>query len=76
MEMLNKKQAAKLLNVSVRQIDFLRAKKNLPWVAFGQCVRFDREELEAWVNENARRSGGVLQGCWNSKEETKATKSN
>jgi len=60
MEILDKKQAAKLLNVSVRQIDFLRAEKNLPWRSFGALVRFDRAELEAWA-EGQRRIGAPNQ---------------
>lgn len=60
MEILDKKQLAKLLNVSVRQIDFLRAEKGLPWLSFGALVRFDRSEVETWL-EGRRRKGSPNQ---------------
>lgn len=60
MNLLDKKQVAEMLACSVRQIDFLRAEKNLPWVSIGALVRFDRSEVEAWM-EGQRRKGAPNQ---------------
>ena len=50
-EYMNKKELAALLKVSPRQIDYLRANRNLPWFALGMCVRFDREAVVQWLRQ-------------------------
>lgn len=55
--LLNKKEAAKLLHVSVRTIDTLRQTKNLPSHEIGGQIRFSEDELEAWLfgRDNGKR---------------------
>ena len=50
-EILTKKDAAKLLQVSPRMIDLLREKNGLPWFAVGHLVRFRRKDLISWFEQ-------------------------
>lgn len=55
--LLNKKQAAELLQISVRALDELRAKKGLPAYRIGGVCRFSREEILQWM-EQCREGNG------------------
>jgi excisionase family DNA binding protein len=48
---LDKKEAAKFLKVSLRKIDYLREAGELPWFAVGRCVRFLLVALEEFVRK-------------------------
>ena len=48
--LLSKLEAAKLLGVSVRSIDFYRQTASLPYhVVGGKLIRFSEDELEQWA---------------------------
>lgn len=49
-KLLDKRQAAEFLNVSVRAIDYFRQSAGLPaHIIGGKLVRFDARELERWA---------------------------
>jgi len=59
--LLDKRQVAETLGVSVRYVDGLLARRELPFVRLGRLVRFQPEAVDAYVAahvEPARR--GVL----------------
>ena len=56
-KLLCKKEAAALLNVSVRTLDYLRQNKNLPCHVIGRQIRFDERELERWALGRDTSSG-------------------
>ena len=69
-KLLDKKQAADYLGISIRSIDYFRTKGDLPFhVLNGKLVRFVPRELEAWVLGNKVSSGNDNDS--NDKEETK-----
>ncbi len=48
--LLNKRQAAHFLGVSVRAVDYFRRSAGLPaHIIGGKLVRFDARELERWA---------------------------
>lgn len=47
--LLNKREAAERLQISVRTLDSLRQRGNLPAHTIGNQVRFDETELERWA---------------------------
>ena len=48
--LLSKQEAADLLGVSVRSIDFYRQTASLPYhVVGGKLIRFSEDELEQWA---------------------------
>lgn len=49
--MWSKRDVAKYLNVSVRQVDVLRDKYGLPFRKIGSLVRFYPAEVEAWAQQ-------------------------
>lgn len=49
-EMLTKQQAASLLTVSVRTLDRLVSRGDIPHVVIGRrCVRFPQKALKSWI---------------------------
>ena len=68
-QLLDKKQAAEFLGVSVRTVDYFRTRGNLPFHVIGgergKLVRFDARELEQWA------TGRSTDNDSNDKEETK-----
>ena len=48
--MLNKKQLAKKLNISIPMIDKLM-KNGMPKIKIGKSVRFEYEEVLKWIKE-------------------------
>lgn len=57
-KLLDKKQAADYLGISVRSVDYFRLTGGLPFhVLNGKLVRFVPRELEAWVLGNKAGSG-------------------
>ena len=49
--MWSKRDVAKYLNVSLRQVDVLREKHGLPFRKIGNLVRFYPAEVEAWAQQ-------------------------
>lgn len=47
--MWTKKEVAKYLNVSLRQVDVLREKHGLPFKRIGSLIRFYQEDVEQWA---------------------------
>ena len=48
--LLSKQEAADLLGVSVRSIDFYRQTASLPYhVVGGKLIRFSEDEIEQWA---------------------------
>jgi excisionase family DNA binding protein len=43
--------AAETLGVSVRYVRRLVAERRIPYVKLGHYIRFDRDELELWIDE-------------------------
>lgn len=50
-EILTREELAKLLKVTERTIDRLR-KEGLPWYRVGANVRFDKEKVLKWLEQN------------------------
>mgnify|MGYP000014695888 FL=1 len=50
MELLDEKQVAKLLRVSLASVRRWRQRKTGPtYIKAGACVRYRREDVEAWL---------------------------
>lgn len=47
--LLDARQVAELLGVSVRKVQQLAAERQIPSVPVGRLVRFRPEDVEAWV---------------------------
>ena len=52
--LMNTKQVAELLQVSTRQVDVLRQKNALPFIAVGGSIRFDRADVAGWLKSQRR----------------------
>lgn len=50
-EFLTKKELAELLKVTIRTVDRLCVKENLPYVKFGRNVRFEKSKVLEWIKE-------------------------
>jgi excisionase family DNA binding protein len=54
-EMLTKKQAAAMLTVSVRTLDRLVSRGDIPHVVLGRrCVRFPQKALRGWIESRTK----------------------
>jgi excisionase family DNA binding protein len=59
--LLKRADVAKLLNVSLRTVDYLASSGKLRTVRIVRSVRFHPEEIRAFIAENSRQSGvGIL----------------
>lgn len=48
--LLDKKEAAHLLGISLRSLDYYRTRENLPYhIIGGKLVRFSEDEIEQWA---------------------------
>lgn len=48
--LLDKKQAARLLGVCERSLDYFRTRENLPYhIIGGKLIRFSEDEIEQWA---------------------------
>ena len=54
---LTKKELAQEIGFSVRQIDTLRSKGEIPWIKQGRRVLFRRVDIDAWLEKGL--VGGV-----------------
>lgn len=50
--------AAARLGISVRHVRHLIAQRRIPYVKVGHYVRFDPDELDAWIDERRVPVGG------------------
>lgn len=57
---LTKKEVAEMLNCSIRQVDYLRENYSLPWMRFGDTVRFDANDLQAWIESQKQTGSGSV----------------
>lgn len=58
--LINKKEACKLINCSVRLLDDLRKTEGLPYIMVGGLVRFSRQHLAEWCQQrevNGKKGG-------------------
>ena len=49
LKLLDRQDVAKLLGCSVRQVDFFRAEKGLPFFKLGALVKFDLTCIQSWL---------------------------
>ncbi len=49
--LLSRREAAAFLGISPRKLDSLAADGDLPRIKIGSCVRFERNDLNAFVND-------------------------
>lgn len=54
--LLNKRDAAKFLQVSTRTIDRERDKGSLRWVQVGRAIRFTAKDLERYVDQQTEEA--------------------
>ena len=59
-ELLNGKDVAKILNVSLAYAYGLMAQGQIPSVRFGRSVRVRKVDLEAFIENNLSKSGSQL----------------
>lgn len=52
--LMDKKAAATYLRTTVASLNTWRAtgKHNIPYVRFGHCIRYRKEDLDAWIAEH------------------------
>lgn len=53
--LINVKEAAKLLNVSVHTLYSWVSQRRIPFVKLGRRTEFDMKDLEEWIEENKTR---------------------
>jgi excisionase family DNA binding protein len=45
------------LGVNARHIRRLVAERRIPYIKWGHLIRFDPDEIAAWIDDNRRRAG-------------------
>ncbi len=60
--LLRSKEAAIYLGISERKLWTLGRGGEIPRVCFGRTVRYDRVDLDAWIEKSKRRRGRGLAG--------------
>ena len=50
------------LGVNVRHIRRLVHERRIPFIKWGHLIRFDPDEVSAWIDANRQRPGGVRPG--------------
>ncbi|MDO4857117.1 MAG: excisionase family DNA-binding protein [Thermoguttaceae bacterium] len=58
--LIDKKEAAQMLNCSLRQVDYLRENYGLPWIRLGEVVRFDRAKVQEWLEAQKQTGPGCV----------------
>lgn len=61
-KLIDKRAAAALLSCSLRQVDYLRENYGLPWIRLGELVKFDRDQVQEWL-EGQKYSGAGSVPC-------------
>lgn len=59
-KLISKREAAALLNCSVRQVDYLRENYGLPWARLGEVIRFDADEIRDWIETQKSTGPGCV----------------
>lgn len=47
--LLKASEVAEILNIKTQTVYLMKAKNEIPFVQFGSTVRFDKDELEKWI---------------------------
>jgi excisionase family DNA binding protein len=55
-ELLDITAVAKHLGVNVRHVRRLIAERRIPFIKWGHLIRFDPDEIAAWLERNRRRA--------------------
>lgn len=50
---MNLEEAAAYLGISVRHLQALRAKEQVPYTKIGRALRFRRADLDLWLEDNS-----------------------
>jgi excisionase family DNA binding protein len=50
--LLTLKQTCELLQLKPSRLYYLTSTKQIPFVKIGSTLRFDRDEITAWINDN------------------------
>lgn len=50
-------EVADVLSVEVRHVRRLVHERRIPFIKWGHLLRFDPEEIRAWIDENRRHPG-------------------
>lgn len=69
--LIDKKEAAQMLSCSPRQVDYLRENYGLPWIRLGEMVKFDRGQVQEWL-EAQKNSGPGCVPCMAKKPQKEA----
>lgn len=56
--LLNITEVAEILGVDVRHVRRLVHERRIPYLKWGHLLRFDPDEIIAWLDEARRRPGG------------------
>ncbi len=67
---LNKKEVAEMLNCSTRQVDYLRENYSLPWTRLGEVIRFNVNDLQAWLEAQKQTGPGCVPSLAKQETET------
>lgn len=54
-ELLRAEDVAQMMNIGKSTVYLLVKENRIPYVRFGESVRFPRHEIEAWLAEQVRR---------------------
>lgn len=49
LKLLDRRDVAEMLGCSIRQVDFFRAEKGLPFFKLGALVKFDADSIRFWL---------------------------
>ena len=71
---LTKQEVAEMLNCSIRQVDYLRENYGLPWMCFGETIRFDANDLQAWLESQKQTGPGCVPSLAKNKIAERRTK--
>ena len=60
-DLLDEKQAAEILSVTPGTLSVWRStgRHSLPFVKIGNCVRYSRSALQAWIESRTRANGAT-----------------
>lgn len=59
-KLISKRDAAAILDCSLRQVDYLRENYGLPWFHLGEMVKFDTDEVRNWLQAQKNIGPGCV----------------